>query len=288
MKDLRYVLIRYIRDRERMEPLNAGVILQGEGRLDLRLSPHLAKRADVETPVWRKWRKFFEDEVTGDAIPLFQPSRESQQFLRYLEGLCSGTVMLSAPLAVSVDDERDFATVLDSLYQRLVAPPEDAVSGPPNRPTAKFREIAERRKYLTRGMRKGAYITINNRALWMPYRQVENGELIAIDKVEVAKDPNRTGLEIEKLPLVESRLPAFLSAGGVRPTRYFLLVDELTDNFTDQTDHDFKAMRREMEDNAAKIAKVGGRVLRGLKEVQDLADEVDSKLSPFTDTSEPS
>jgi hypothetical protein len=281
MKDLRYVLIRYIRDRERMEPLNAGVILQGEGRIDLRLSPHLAKRADIETSVWRKWKKFFEDEVTGDAVPLFQPSRESQQFLRYLEGLCSGTVMLSAPLAVSVDDERDFDTVLDSLYQRLVAPPEDADSGPPSRPTAKFREIAERRKYLTRGMRKGAYITINEQALWMPYRQVENGELIAIDKVEVAKDSNRTGLEIEKLPLVESRLPAFLKAGDNRRTRFFLLVDDLTENFTDQTDHDFKAMCRELEDNAARIEKAGGRVLRGLKEVQELADEVDAKLRPF-------
>jgi len=123
MKNLRYVLIRYIRDRARMEPLNAGVILQGEGRIALRLSPHLDQRADVNTSAWKEWKEFFECEITGEAIPHFQPSRESEQFLRYLEGLCSGTVVLSAPLTISVSDGRSFGEILESLYQRLVAPP---------------------------------------------------------------------------------------------------------------------------------------------------------------------
>jgi len=122
MKNYRYVLIRYIRDRDRMEPLNAGIILQGEGRLDLRLSSHLAKRDDVDTSVWQKWRRFFLKEVLGEDVPRFQPRKESAEFLKYLEGLCSGTVVLSAPLMVSVEDERRFEEVLESLYQRLVAP----------------------------------------------------------------------------------------------------------------------------------------------------------------------
>ena len=48
MQDFRYLLVRYVPDRERMEPINVGII-QGAGRIDFRLNPHAARRKEIET-----------------------------------------------------------------------------------------------------------------------------------------------------------------------------------------------------------------------------------------------
>ncbi|RJP30960.1 MAG: DUF3037 domain-containing protein [Phycisphaerales bacterium] len=143
MIDYRYVLIRYVPDRERMEPVNVGLILQGRGRLDLRFSPHAAKRRGIDTAVFRLWRDFFKDELCGPAAPLFHPDRTSPEFLRYLEELCAGQVLLSRPLAFSAAATEPFEQVRDALYQRLVAPPEAAVQQIARRGGEVIRSVAD-------------------------------------------------------------------------------------------------------------------------------------------------
>jgi Protein of unknown function (DUF3037) len=96
-----YSLIRFVPDLERMEPFNVGIILQSPGRIDFRMSPHAAKRKDVNTAVIQKWRSFLEEEIRGEAVPFLQPPKQSPEFLRYLHGLCDQTVTISKPLFLS-------------------------------------------------------------------------------------------------------------------------------------------------------------------------------------------
>ena len=158
MIEYQYVLIRYVPDRERMEPVNVGLILQGAGRLDFRFSPHAAKRKEIDTEAFRRWREFFKTEIRGAAAPLFHPERTSPQFLRYLEELCEGPVVLSRSLYFGTEPHRNFDDVLESLYKRLVAPPEIISPSAATRPTGRFRQIAEERHFLTRGMRRHVHV----------------------------------------------------------------------------------------------------------------------------------
>src|SRR5439155_25751188 len=124
--------------------------------------------------------------------------RASPQFLRYLEELCEGPVVLSRSLSLATEPTRSFDEVLQSLYQRLIAPPEIVSPGAAKRPTGRFRQFAEERRFLSRGMRRHAHIVVGSRRLWMAYRQVDNGEAIALDKVEVANQIGYTANEIER------------------------------------------------------------------------------------------
>jgi len=92
-----YSLIRYVPDPDRMEPVNVGLVLQGDGGLDFRLNPHASKRKEIDTEQFRRWKDFFEAEIRGPHLPLFQPERESARFFRYLSDLCGGPVFLSNP-----------------------------------------------------------------------------------------------------------------------------------------------------------------------------------------------
>ncbi len=122
MNEFYYALIRFIPDAERMEPFNVGVLLQGRGLLDFKLSVHAAKRKDVDTPTFQKWRAFLEDEVRGEPVPFFQPPKESISFFRHLASLCDGTITISNPFFLSERTEESFEDILQSLYDRLVAP----------------------------------------------------------------------------------------------------------------------------------------------------------------------
>ncbi len=273
-----YSLIRYVPVMERMEPINVGVILQGEGLVDVRLSPHAAKRKEIDTLVFGKWRQFFLEEIRGDPSPLFQPEKSTPQFLTYLGQLCEGPVILSRPLTLQIAAPRSFSDVLGDLYNRLVAPPETTSPTAARRPTGRFRQITEDRQFLRRGMQRHAHVTIDDRRLWMAYRQVANGQQIAIDKIEVNVEIGKTANEIERMPYVLKNLPSFLQAGNVRPTRYVLLADKMEHAFTDQRTDDFEAMREELESTVEKVKRAGGEVVRTVPEAERLTAELDQVL----------
>lgn len=278
MDHYRYTLIRYVPDLDRMEPINVGVILQGSGRIDVRLSPHAAKRKEIDTQVYRKWRQFFLEEVRGEQARLLQPEKTSPQFLTYLQQLCGGAVLLSRPLVLEVAQGRPFDSVLEDLYIRLVAPPETTSPAAAHRPTGRFRQIAEERQFLKRGMKRHTHVVVNDQPLWMAYRQVANGQIIAIDKVEVDREIGATANEIERLPHILELLPKFFGAGRKLPTRYFLLADVLQQPFTDQPEAEFAAMRDELETAVEQVKKAGGEVLRTVPETESLAAQLDQVL----------
>jgi hypothetical protein len=279
MRDYRYVLVRYVADRLRMEPINVGVILQGAGRVDIRFSPHAAKRKDIDTATLQQWRQFFVEEVKGDPTPLFHPEKESAAYLQYLAQLCEGAIHLSTPLQYATIESSAFDEVLESLYQRLVAPPEQATTAEVNRATSRFRQISKERDFDRRGMRRHAHVKISGKPLWMAYRQVDNGELIAIDKIEVDNRIGSTASEIQQLPRIIEFLPDFLRTGSnPKPTRFVLLADPLEKPFTDQSPEEFEAMQRDLDEMVGRVERGGGRVLRSLPEAEKLADEIDQKL----------
>lgn len=278
MQHYLYTLIRYVPDLDRMEPVNVGVILQGAGRIDVRLSPHAAKRKDIDTQVFGRWRQFFLDEVRGGPAPLFQPEKTSPRFLTYLQQLCEGAVILSRPLVLEVGTATTFDSALGDLYDRLVAPPETTSPAAAHRSTGRFRQVAEARQFAKRGMKKHAHVVIDQKPLWMAYRQVANGRVIAIDKVEVDREIGKTANEIERLPHILDQLPAFLGTGLGRPTRHVLLADILQQPFTDQPDAEFAAMRDDLEAAVERVRKAGSQVLRTVLEAEKLADELDQVL----------
>jgi hypothetical protein len=281
MLDHRYMLIRYVPDAERMEPINVGIILQGQGKVDVRLNPHATKRKEVDTPAFRKWKQFFNEEVTGDTVPLFQPDKTSPRFLQYLEELCEGPILLTRPLTVSVQSSSAFSEVFEDLFERLVLPPERVSAVENQRPTGRFRKIADERQFRQRGMKSYVHVptTSSQSQSWMAYRQVLNGEYIAIDKVEVARELGRTATEIDKLMLVKSLLQQFIENKIVgKSTRYVLLADEMPEPFAEQSADEFQAMRNDLDSTADHIRKLGGQVLRSSAESEHFANELDQKL----------
>jgi hypothetical protein len=285
MNEFHYSLIRFVPDAERMEPFNIGIILQGQGSLDFKLSPHVARRKDVDTRVFQKWRAFLEDEIRGDPVPLFQPSKQSISFFRHLASLCDGTVTISDPFFLSEASGEQFEAILESLYNRLVAPIDSAKREQKPRPTAAFREIEDEMQFRKRGMKKYPYVSLNGQPLWNAFRQVLNGENIVIDKVEVRDQVGLTADEIQKLASGADRfLERFLGVTcSPAPNRYILIADELDEKFTDQADEDYEVMREELGRVIRIVNSRGGQVLQRMDDVKSFAAEIDKKLPPPED-----
>lgn len=282
MREYLYSLIRYVPDPERMEPFNIGVILQGEGRLDLKLNPNAARRKEVDTSSFQHWRRFLVEEVQGESLPLFQPKKSSPQFFRYLESLCEAPVLLSRPLYYSSSETFSFDEALEHVYRRLVAPAELSSAAEAAHPAGRFRQIAEGRDFLKRGMRKHAHVAIGSKKLWMAYRQVNNGELIAIDKVEVNSRIGSTANEIERLPRIRQDLQEFLNPGSsAQPTRFVLIADYLTKPFSEQSDEEFQAMSNDLEQQVDRLGNAGAEIVRTVENVELLARDIDAKLPPL-------
>jgi hypothetical protein len=277
MIEYRYALIRFVPDMRRMEPINVGVIVQGPGRIDLKLSPHAAKRKDVETGIYQQWRDFLTEEISGAPRPLFQPRKTSPDFIRYVSELCEGPVVVSNSLAHQAPDTDTFEAVLEKLYQRLVAPMPPVQQAETSRPAGRFRQLSDAKAFVQRGMKRHQHVTLGQRRLWMPYRQVENGRHLAVDKIEVHNQIGSTANEIERIPHILAVLPEFLHTKRKQAV-YVLLADELGHPFSDQSDEEFRAMRDDLERAVSDIQKAGARVLRSAAQVEELADEVDEML----------
>jgi hypothetical protein len=129
MKEVSYLyqIIRYVSDLERMEAQNIGIVVQGEGQTVARLWKHfrpLGEKRDFDYLNFRKWREFFEEEITGAQISMFQPPRNSPQFLEYLQSRCKSNYLMSRPLRFVSQVDR-VEEVRDYLYDRLVKPQND-------------------------------------------------------------------------------------------------------------------------------------------------------------------
>ncbi len=291
MNTFHYALIRFIPDAERMEPINIGVILQGSGKIDFKLNPHAARRKDIETQVYQQWRKFFEEEIGGPAVPLFQPPKDSPDFIRHLGGLCESTITITRPLVHVAYEQQSFDSELRAIYDRLVAPPEQNRKSP-DRPTSYFRQFEEEKEFRKRGMKKHPYISISGRSElrhWNAFRQVSNGQDIVIDKIEVGNKVGLTADEIQKLSSgAELFVKSFLreSSKTGRSRRYCLITDQLVTKFTEQDQEDYEIMNEELSNIKKTVASLGGEVLDKPSDVEDFAEELDEHLPSVQDVLE--
>lgn len=281
MKTYRYSLIRYIADTLRMEPVNVGIILQDEDRLNFQLNTRHSQKENVDTAVFNQWKEFLTEEIRGEAMPLFQPKKSSLRFFSHLDGLCDGAIRISEPLIYQCE-ETSFDLVLSHLYQRLVAPLPTAAVADINRPSGRFRQMMRKYNFLRRGMKRHSHLELPDKRRWMPYQQVLNGELLAIDRVEVSTRIDQTADEIQSLAKPRSLLKDFLSCRiEDRPTRYVLLADELRTPFTDQSKREFEMMRDDLEQSVDEVRQFGGEVIRSAEAAREFAESLNRKLPVF-------
>ena len=142
-----YQIIRYVPDLRRMEPQNIGVVVQGEFGVTCRFWTHfrpLGEKPDFDYVNFRKWREFFESEINGPQIKMFQPPRESPDFLEYLQSRSKGNYIATRPLHVVMQAE-SIEQVRDYLYETLVRSPEEEQE-PAEQPVRRFREQLQSKK----------------------------------------------------------------------------------------------------------------------------------------------
>ena len=136
-----YQIIRYVSDLERMEPQNIGIVVQGQGQTVARLWKYfrpLGEKRDFDYMNFRKWREFFEEEINGAQVSMFQPPRHSPEFLEYLQSRCKSNYLMTRPLRFVTQVDR-VEEVRDYLYDRLVKPQNDNQE-PALQPVQRFRE----------------------------------------------------------------------------------------------------------------------------------------------------
>lgn len=146
-KEYKYQIIRYVPDLKRMEPQNIGVVVQDVDGASCKLWTHfrpLGDRPDFDYQNFRKWREFFEMEVNGPQIEMFQPPRHSEEFLEYLQSRCKGNYTITRPLH-AVMETSDLEDVRDELYQMLVRSPEEEEK-PAKQPVKRFKQQLEKKK----------------------------------------------------------------------------------------------------------------------------------------------
>ncbi len=280
MKTYRYSLIRFVADPLRMEPVNVGVILQDDSRLDFQLNPNLARRGNVETNVFRLWKEFLDEEIRGRAMPLFQPKKTSATFFSHLHELCDGAIRVSEPLAYQIEN-KDFDEVLRILYERLVAPPTSSEVAESGRPSGRFRQLMDQYDFLKRGMKRHSHLELADKRRWMPYRHVLNGEALAIDRVEVSNQIGQTANEIQALATPRRLLKDFLNQSiENRHTQYVLLADQLETRFSDQSQGEFLLMQDDLERAIDEVRTAGGKVIRDANAAAELANELNRHLPP--------
>lgn len=110
-----YILVRYVENPARCEPINFGVILQSEKLIDYRF----IQRQDRKMPydVYKKWVDYFTDELEG----VKQNNNVSAMRMFNLSLNFEAThVSLTKPLLIETTN--DFDKCLENLFEELVKP----------------------------------------------------------------------------------------------------------------------------------------------------------------------
>lgn len=198
-----YQIIRYVPDLRRMEPKNIGVIVQGGSEVRLRLWTHFRPgddKPDFDYANFRKWREFFEEEVNGPQIALFQPPHHSPEFLEYLRSRCQGNYILTVPLHITMRTE-SINEVTQHLYETIVRSPEDEPE-PAEQPVRRFRERLEaKRLHKNPFLRRDEYVTLPSGEAelfhWQYRKNHGSDELVLIEPVQWLGKIRLTQLELE-------------------------------------------------------------------------------------------
>jgi hypothetical protein len=213
-----YQLIRFIPDLARMEPRNLGVIVQGGGKIDVKLNRQATKwigaRDHAETV--KKWFDYFEGEIKGSIsaqtdilipIPIstLMPDRGSERFLDYLTKQATGQIRVSRPFVIEYRTEKPLNAVIEELYGKLVCADTESEVTVEEKTAVhksiarKFNQLSGMRHFRDRGLLEDRHVQLSKGVNWFCYRHFNNGGRNVIEKVECNDDPGRTGLEASKL-----------------------------------------------------------------------------------------
>lgn len=260
-----YQIIRYVPDLRRMEPQNIGVLVQGESRITLRLWTHfrpLGDKPDFDYANFRKWREFFDAEINGPQIKMFQPSRERPEFLEYLQSRCKGNYILTRPLHVAMNSD-NIEGVRDYLYQTLVRSPEEEPQ-PAEQPVIRFKERLQAKK-LDRHplLHRDEYVTLRGEdsELFRWYYDKNHGsnERVLIDTVQWLGRIRYTQFELEHVLNAASKI-----RNASFPAQFIVVMDEV-------------APPSELAKDATK--RLYENYLKGKETLKQLSDEVVSSVS---------
>ncbi|HSB08807.1 MAG TPA: DUF3037 domain-containing protein [Blastocatellia bacterium] len=259
-----YQIIRYVPDLRRMEPKNIGVIVQGQSALKLRLWAHFRPgddKPDFDYANFRKWREFFEEEVNGPQIALFQPPRHSPEFLEYLQSRCRGNYIVTRPLHVAMRTD-NIEEVTQHLYETIVRSPEEEPE-PAEQPVRRFRERLEARKlHKNPLLRRDEYVALPSGEAelfhWQYNKNHGSDELVLIEPVQWLGKIRLTQLELEHV---------LSAAKKIRETNFHAHLIVVMDQVVPPSERAKDATKRLYEN-----------YVEGMKILKQESDEVISKV----------
>ncbi|SRR6266404_220470 len=280
-QDYLYQIIRYIPDLRRMEPQNIGILVQSESGITCRLWTRfrpLGDKPDFDYANFRKWREFFELEINGPQIKMFQPPRESREFLEYLQSRCKGNYTVTRPLHVAMEANH-IDQVRDYLYETLVRSSDDEHE-PAEQPVRRFREQLQSRKLnRNRYLHRDEYLILPNGDAqlfhWQYHKNHGSDKQVLIEPVQWLDKIRLTQLELEHVlsaakKLRDSKLRAQLIVimDEVAPPSKFAkdATIRLYENYLDGK-RTLKQLSDEVVTNASESEELVARIESDLKEL---------------------
>ncbi len=204
----RYQILRYIADLRRMEPENMGIIVQNDQGVSCRFQTHLGSRRGFDYENYRLWREFFEAEINGTSVPIFQPERTDVKFLEYLQERCSGNYSLTRPLDLVLKTYQ-LTTAQDYLFRTLVLKPDETQESV-RQPVQKLRyELTQRRILNDPAFHTKELLTINGLTEFVEYFYTRNAKTalpVIVQPVQFLPDISRTINAMERAEALISNL----------------------------------------------------------------------------------
>lgn len=274
----RYQILRYIADLKRMETENIGVIVQDSQGTICCFRSRLGNRPGFDHDNYRRWREFFEAEINGPAVPLFQPQRDSREFLDYLRSRCEGNYSLTQPLEL-VWPDAELEAVQTHLFGTLVLKPDEKPSDA-RQPVQRLRSELKQRNIINNpAFHSKQIFKANGLTEFVEYYYVRNHGAnlpVIIQPVQILPDISRTINAMERAEAIVHNL----RAAKVR-AEISVVVDEMAPPKKDDSDerkwaydHIIKG-KRELEkndvavvDSTGKTVKLSANIEKDLSEIE--------------------
>lgn len=260
-----------------MEPRNFGIVVQGFGKTKVKINKRFAQKGFVDTEAFRQWRQFLEKEIDDEQIEqlsLFRPAKDTPEFLDHLNRLIKGNFNLSRPLIAEYRRVVEIDSVLNDLFETLVADKEEQDAVMITRPTGKFRAASEEKQFIRRGLHKDEHVNLDERTEWIGYRFYQNGRINLIEKVEFNREPRRTAGELNSLLRLVPTIPdSYLENGN----RFHLIIDPHK-IFPNQKEEEVRKYLTDRERLGNMAVDKGIPLYEKPSDVQLLIDEIDGYL----------
>lgn len=270
----RYQILRYIADLRRMETENFGIIVQNDEKTSCRFRWSPGARHGFDSANYRNWRNFFTTEITGPAVPFFQPHRGSVEFLEYLQERCAGNYSLTRPLELVLDGG-ELKEAEDYLFRTLVLKP-DEVQKSIKQPVQQLRHELDKRGIIGHpAFHSRATIQISGLTEFVEYYYVRNHGAnlpVIIQPVQNMLDPTITSNQMERA----EALVANLHEAKVR-SEISVVVDTIPEPKANDKDSKKWAYER-VEKGKRNLRARGIRVISSTVGTTELAVEVRKDL----------